>query len=231
MTTPLDAPSTRERFATASSRSRERIARAGDADIVTIVGVTKAFGVEAALAARAAGIFDLGENYAAELVEKAAALAASAGDPVRWHLIGGVQRRSLRRLAPFVAMYQSVDREAEASAIARQAPGAAVLIEVETTGIAGRGGVPPEGVGRLVEHSAQSGLDVQGLMTVAAPDDEVAAHRSFRVVRGLVDALGLRVASMGMSDDFAIAVEEGSTMVRLGRVLFGARPTRGAVSQ
>ncbi|MGB9113244.1 MAG: alanine racemase [Acidimicrobiales bacterium] len=210
---------------------RERIAKAGDAQNVTIVGVTKGLGVEAALAARGAGLFDLGENYADELVEKAAILAASAGDPVRWHLIGGIQRRSLRRLATYVAMYQSVDREEEAAAIARHAPGAAMLIEVETTGIAGRGGVPPDEVERLVERAAECGLDVQGLMTVAAADDEVAARRSFRTVRGLVDVLGLRVASMGMSEDFGIAVEEGSTMVRLGRVLFGPRPTRGSVSQ
>jgi PLP dependent protein len=210
---------------------RARIAKVGDCESVRIVAVTKGLGVEAAFAARAAGLCDLGENYADELADKAAGLVASAGDPVRWHLIGGIQRRTLRRIAPYVALYQSVDREAEALAIARYAPAAGVLVEVETTGIAGRGGVPPAGVERLVEFAAKSGLDVQGLMTIAAPGDAPAAHRSFRAVRRLVDSLGLAVASMGMSDDFEIAVEEGSTMVRLGRVLFGARPTRGAVSQ
>lgn len=210
---------------------RERIAEVGDPDAITVVAVTKGLGVEAALSARAAGLLDIGENYADELVEKATVLAAASGDPVRWHLIGGIQRRTLAKLAPFVALYQSVDRQAEAEALARHAQGAAVLIEVETTGIAGRGGVLPEDVGRLAESAAAAGLDVLGLMTIAAPNDEAAAHHSFRTVRRLVDTLGLRVASMGMSDDFAIAVEEGSTMVRLGRVLFGPRPTRRAMSQ
>ncbi|MGA8295890.1 MAG: YggS family pyridoxal phosphate-dependent enzyme [Acidimicrobiales bacterium] len=222
----VDSEQLRERLESV----RARIAAAGGRD-VEVVAVTKALGVDAAMAARDAGLVEIGENYADELVEKAEALAASPGEPVRWHLIGGIQRRTLARLAPFVALYQSVDRSAEAEAIARHAPGAAALIEVETTGLEGRGGVPPEEVARLVDAATIAGLEVKGLMTVGPPDDEAAQHRSFATVRALVDSLGLAVASMGMSDDFEIAVEEGSTMVRLGRVLFGPRPTRMAVSQ
>jgi PLP dependent protein len=219
-----------DEFSSRLAAVKERIATAGDPEAVTIVAVTKGQDVTAALTARAAGCRDFGENYAGELVEKAEALAM-AGGPLRWHLIGGIQRRSISRLAPYVALYQSVDRESEADAIARHAKGAAVLIEVDTTGIAGRGGVPPEGVGRLAEHASKAGLDVQGLMTVAPTDDPAGARRSFRTLRQLVDLEGLRVCSMGMSDDFVAAVEEGSTMVRLGRVLFGPRPTERAVSQ
>lgn len=210
---------------------RERIATRGDPEAVTIVAVTKGLAVSAASAARDSGLLDLGENYAAELIEKADSLQAEPGPPPRWHLLGGIQRRTLARLAPRVALYQSVDREDEASGIARHAPGAAVLIEVDTTGIEGRGGVAPDQVDALCEFALGAGLDVRGLMTIAAPDDTVAAGASFRIVRRLVDALGLSVASMGMSDDFEIAVEEGSTMIRLGRVLFGPRPTRTALSQ
>jgi PLP dependent protein len=225
--TGFDAHEVRARLAAV----RERIAARGELEKVTIVAVTKALDVSAARAARDAGLLDLGENYSAELIEKAAALGGEPGPPLRWHLIGGIQRRTLARLARHVALYQSVDRDEEVRAIARHAPGAAVLIEVETTGIQGRGGVAPDKAGELAGVATDAGLFVRGLMTVAAPDDATAARKSFRTVRRLVDALGLSVASMGMSDDFEIAVEEGSTMVRLGRVLFGPRPTETPLSQ
>jgi hypothetical protein len=207
---------------------RQRIAAAGgDAARVTIVAVTKGFGYSAVATAVAAGCRDLGENYATELIDKAARLRAEERDSgVRWHLIGGIQRRRVASLVPYVGLYETVDRIEEGAALARHAPGAAVLVEVETTGLAGRGGAVPREVPGLVARLVDLGLDVQGLMTVAAPEDRAGARRSFAEVFSLVTNLGLREASMGMSDDFELAVAEGSTMVRLGRVLFGPRPAR-----
>jgi pyridoxal phosphate enzyme (YggS family) len=212
---------------------RQRIAAVGgDPSSVRVVAVTKGLPGAAAAAAVAAGCRELGENYADELVAKAAGLReAAAGAAVRWHLIGGIQRRSLARLAPFVSLYETVDRLEEGVAICRHAPGAAVLVEVDTTGLAGRGGVAPDEAPRLVEDLAALGLDVEGLMTVAAPGADDRARRSFARISSLVAELGLREASMGMSDDFELAVAEGSTMIRVGRALFGPRPTRTAIPE
>ena len=99
------------------------------------------------------------------------------------------------------------------------------MVQVDFTGQDGRGGVPPEDVAALVTTAQTSGLDVRGLMTVA-PIEADAARRAFRTVRSLADDLGLPECSMGMTDDLEIAVEEGSTMVRVGRALFGDRPAK-----
>ena len=189
-----------------------------------VVAVTKGFGPEAVRAARQAGLADLGENYAAELVGKA---AADGGDGVVWHFLGAVQRNKVSQLAPLVGLWQSVAREAEGARIARFAPGARVLVQVETTGLPGRNGCPPAEVVVLVPRLADLGLDVRGLMTVAAPDP-TAAREAFLALGRLADRLGLEERSMGMSDDLEAAVAAGSTMVRIGRALFGARPPAAA---
>ncbi len=209
-------------------RVRARIAAAGgDPDKVRVVAVTKGFGPKAVDAARDAGVVDVGENYAQELLAKDEALRASgARDPaVRWHFLGAIQRNKIAALAPVVACWQSVARVVEGEAIARRRPGAAVLVEVDTTGAAGRNGCAPEGVPALVAGLRAARLEVEGLMTVA-PLDPDAARAAFRLVRSLADDLGLAERSMGMSDDLELAVAEGSTMVRVGRALFGDRPAR-----
>ncbi len=141
--------------------------------------VTKGFGPEAVVAARAAGLDDIGENYANELVAKAAEVAGdpSSPSPLRWHFLGAIQRNKVARLAPIVGLWQSVSRVEEGARIARFAPGATVLVEVDTTGLSGRNGCPPDGVRALVPRLRDAGLDVRGLMTVAAPGLEAA--RSF----------------------------------------------------
>jgi hypothetical protein len=189
---------------------------------VRVIGVTKSFGPEAVLAAQEAGLTDLGENYAAELEAKAAAVDGGAGGVV-WHFLGAVQRNKVAQLAPLVGLWQSIAREAEGARIARFAPGAQVLVQVETTGLPGRNGCPPADTGGLVARLVDLGLDVRGLMTVAAPG-EGAARQSFKTLGRLADRLGLEERSMGMSDDLEAAVAAGSTMVRIGRALFGARP-------
>jgi pyridoxal phosphate enzyme (YggS family) len=208
---------------------RARIEEAGgDPSRVRIVGVTKGFGPEAVVAARAAGLVDIGENYANELVAKAAEVQADASSPsLRWHFLGAIQRNKVAQLAPIVEMWQSVARAEEGARIARFAPKAAVLVEVDTTGMAGRNGCPPGEVRSLVPRLRDNGLEVRGLMTVAAPG-AVAAQSAFGTVRRLADELGLEERSMGMSDDLDVAVREGTTMVRIGRALFGERPARRA---
>jgi hypothetical protein len=158
-------------------------------------------------------------------VGKAAAVGPGTG--VVWHFLGAVQRNKVAELAPVVGLWQSVAREAEGARIARFSPGAQVLVQVETTGLPGRNGCPPAGVGELVARLADLGLDVRGLMTVAAPGEGAAAE-SFGTLGRLADRLGLRERSMGMSDDLEAAVAAGSTMVRIGRALFGPRPPASA---
>jgi len=188
---------------------------------VRVIGVTKGFGRDAVAAARAAGLTDLGENYAAELVSKAAAESDAPG--VVWHFLGAVQRNKVAQLAPLVGVWQSIAREAEGARIARFAPRARVLVQVETTGLPGRNGCQPAAAGELVSRLGDLGLDVRGLMTVAAPGMD-AAKEAFGTLARLADQLGLEERSMGMSDDLEAAVAAGSTMVRIGRALFGARP-------
>jgi hypothetical protein len=207
---------------------RLRIERAGgDPSTVRIIAVTKGFGPDAVRAARAAGLHDIGENYANELVSKAAELQGDASSPssVRWHFLGAIQRNKVARLAPIVGVWQSVSRAEEGARIARFAPGATVYVEVDTTGRSGRNGCPPEEVPALVPRLRDAGLDVRGLMTVAAPGPEAAAL-GFSTVRALADELALEERSMGMTDDLEAAVRAGTTMVRIGRALFGERPAK-----
>jgi PLP dependent protein len=208
---------------------RERIAAAGgDATRVRVVGVTKGFGFDAVQAAVGAGLADVGENYAAELVDKAQAALQWRHDgqsQPRWHFLGAIQRNKVASLAPFVGVWQAVAREAEGARIARFAPGASVMVEVEGTGLPGRNGCPPDAVPDLVARLRGLGLEVDGLMTVAAPD-RTAAAATFGLVARLADDLGLTERSMGMSDDLELAVSAGSTTVRIGRALFGERPVR-----
>jgi PLP dependent protein len=199
---------------------------------VRVVGVTKGFGPDAVRAAWGAGLRDLGENYAGELVAKASAVGGDGGDvgdvgDVVWHFLGAIQRNKVAALAGLVGVWQSVARAVEGERIARFAPGACVMVQVDVTGLPGRNGCPPEGVAALVARLRALGLEVTGLMTVAAPGREAAASAFGKVAR-LADEMGLRERSMGMSDDLEDAVAAGSTMVRIGRSLFGDRPRTAA---
>jgi pyridoxal phosphate enzyme (YggS family) len=203
---------------------RERIADAGRSpDEVVVVAVTKGFGIDAVEAATAAGIVDVGENYAQELADKA---RQRAGSDTRWHFLGHVQRNKVRAIASAVHLWQGVDRVAAGEEIARRAPGARVLVQVRIDGDAdsGRHGCDPGEVPALVERLDGMGLDVRGLMAVGPAGPPELARPGFRAVGALADRLGLKERSMGMTDDLEVAVEEGSTMVRVGRGLFGARP-------
>lgn len=205
---------------------RARIAAAGgDPERVRVVAVTKGLGVDAVRAAVAAGIADVGENYAGELAAK----MAGAGDlPVRWHFLGHVQRNKVRRIAAGVHLWQGLDRVAAGEEIARRRPGAAVLVQVNLTGAPGRNGCAWDDAPGLVEALAGLGLKVRGVMGVGPEGDPEAARPLFRRLAELAAALGLVEVSMGMSADLEVAVQEGATMVRVGSALFGPRPDPAA---
>jgi uncharacterized pyridoxal phosphate-containing UPF0001 family protein len=210
-----------------AERERERVAervaevRARIGPSVAIVAVTKGFEADAARAALDAGVADVGENYAQELEAKAADVPGA-----RWHFLGHVQTNKVAKLAPHVALWQGVDTEHAGAAIARHAPGASVLVQVNLSGLPQRNGCDWSDAPALVEQAKHHGLDVRGLMGVAGPDD---GRGQFRRLKAMAGDLGLAVVSMGMSGDYDVAVEEGSTMVRLGTVLFGPRPERSGL--
>ena len=197
---------------------RRRIERSGgDPDAITIVGA-KPPSVEACREAIAAGIVDLGENRAQDLLAKTADVAGA-----RWHFIGRLQTNKVRSLVPHVELWESVDREELVEVLARRAPGADVLVQVNVSDEAQKGGCAPTETAALVRVASDAGLNVLGLMGIGpmgAPED---ARSAFRTLRGLADDLGLGVRSMGMTDDLEVAIQEGSTMVRIGTALFGPR--------
>jgi len=214
---------------------RQRIVSAGgDPSAVTVLAVTKGHPPPVVDLARAAGLVELGENYAQELLAKARwwaeqqALGPAGADetgaaPPLWHFIGHLQRNKVRQLAAVVGVWQSVDRPELVGEIARRAPGARVLIQVNATGEPQKAGCTPAETPRLVGDARDAGLTVVGLMTVGPTDDAVDPRPGFETVRALVDRLGLTICSMGMTDDLEVAVQAGSTMVRVGTALFGPR--------
>jgi len=201
-------------------RVRTQISAAGGRD-VEILAVTKGHPIAAVEAAVAVGLTAVGENYAQELVEKFA--GRSFGVAV--HFIGQLQTNKVRHLVDLVDVYETVDRTSLILELSKRVPGARVLVQVNTAGEETKGGCPPADVESLVKQAGYAGLAVEGLMTVGPTEGGAEAARpGFRVVRALCDRLGLATCSMGMSDDFIVAVQEGSTRVRLGSILFGMRP-------
>ena len=213
----IDAVQVSERLAVV----RDRIARAGGVD-VHVMGVTKTWGIDAVRAAAAAGCDSVGENYAQELATK---FAGETGLP-QVHFIGRLQTNKVRLVAPFVDVYETVDRGSLAAELAKRAPGAQVLVQVSTDADPDKGGCALDDV-----SGARRVLRCTRSRGGGADDRRPHRRRSrggapgFRAVRALVDRLGLAVCSMGMSDDLEVAVQEGSTQVRVGSALFGPRTT------
>lgn len=199
---------------------------------VTIVAVTKGFGVEAVRASIAAGILDIGENRVQEAVQKQDALQELQG--VRWHLIGHLQRNKAKLVPGRFELVHSLDSYALAAELDRksQTP-VRVLLQVNVAGeTQKRGCTPEEATGLARQITALSHLRLEGLMTLAPFTDDVdVQRRTFRGLRVLRDrikeeeGLWLPTLSMGMSGDYATAVAEGATVIRLGTALFGPRET------
>lgn len=199
---------------------------------VTLLPVTKGHPPELAREATTLGLTALGENYLQECVAKDRVLRDSRGPRVRWHLLGHLQRNKARRAAELFHLVESVDSLEVArrlsSARAGQ-PKLQVLCEVELTGLSQRTGFAPS---RLREEFSQllelEGIGVVGLMTVADPGNPervFSACRELLVRLRLTSGQPLPTLSMGMSGDFRAAIAEGTTQVRIGTLLFGARPT------
>lgn len=212
------------------SRIREAAARSHrDPDSIRLVAVTKTVPVDRIREAIALGLRTFGENRVQEAVPKIDALAAEGCE---WHLIGHLQRNKVKDVDGRFAMVQTIDsvRLVEAVALRVKQP-LDVLIEVNVGEEPQKTGVLPEAAASLAEAVTQSStLRLRGLMTIAPmlPDPE-AVRPFFRQLARLRDHLQdhigrpLPVLSMGMSDDYAVAIEEGATMLRLGRAIFGPR--------
>jgi pyridoxal phosphate enzyme (YggS family) len=226
--------------ATAVAAVRRRIAaaadRAGrDPAAVRLVAVSKTVAAERVAEVVAAGVTDLGENRVQEAVAKRPQLP----EGVRWHMVGHLQTNKAARAAATFAVIHSVDSVRLAETLAARRPSELgeleVLLEVELTGLPGHTGFAPDALeGAVAAIGGLDGVRLRGLMTMAPPVAESQEARpAFAVLRRLRDELEQRCGqalpelSMGMSDDFEVAVEEGATVVRLGRAIFGERPRRG----
>ena len=163
------------------------------------------------------GLRRFGENRAQELLSKAAVLPSDC----EWHMIGAVQTNKVRSLAERVAVWHTLDRSALVAELARRAPGATVLCEVNVGGEAAKAGCAPDELDELVCEARAAGLDVRGLMCVPPVGDDPERH--FAWLQAATHRLGLSELSMGMSGDLAAAVRCGATYVRIGTALFGPR--------
>ncbi len=189
---------------------------------VALIAVTKTFGHDAIRAAVAAQCDAVGENYAQEVLAKVA--EAPIDLPV--HFIGAIQSNKVRQLAPYISLWQGVDRVSVISEIGKRAPGAEILLQVNTTNEDTKSGVAPSEVESLLAAGQDAGLVVRGLMTIGPTSGDTAeAEKAFLSLRSLADSLHLAECSMGMSDDYLVAVACGSTMIRIGSRLFGPRTT------
>ncbi|MDX1675612.1 MAG: YggS family pyridoxal phosphate-dependent enzyme, partial [Longimicrobiales bacterium] len=209
-----------------------RAGREGEA--VRIVAVTKGHPPEAAAAAVRAVLTTLGENRIGELGEKVAAVGRDAAE---WHMIGHLQRNKARDAVSLMDRIHSVDSLRLARKLSKEAVRAGTVVrgymQVNVSGEDSKGGFTPGNAVEALETLATlESLEVHGLMTMAPlTDDEAVLRTTFRDTRELLErchrevpeALAGRALSMGMSNDFEIAIEEGATSVRLGTVLFGER--------
>ena len=224
-----------QRYDTVRKQVAEACARSGrNSSDVTIIGVSKAKSIQVIQEGIAAGISDLGENYTQEMVEKKEELSGQHGE-VRWHYIGHLQRNKVKYIASFVHLIHSVDSERLAHEVNRQGEKIGrripVLLQVNTSGESSKLGCYPGGAMTIAERMERMEyLDLQGLMTLAAfTDDPETVRPIFRLLRDTRDLIRDRVGitlphlSMGMTNDFQVAIEEGATMVRIGTALFGAR--------
>lgn len=218
----------------AALSSIDNAARRPDRPPPRLLAVSKTRDAVAVAAMAAAGQRAFGENYVQEALAKIEALQPLG---LEWHLIGHLQSNKAKEAATAFDWVQTVDRAKLVEALARHRPADAaplnVLVQVNIDDEASKHGCRPDEVTALAEAiAAQPRLRLRGLMAIPAPDPDPARRRAaFRAMSALFDATaarhpGLDTLSMGMSDDYVDAIEEGATMVRIGSALFGARPPK-----
>jgi pyridoxal phosphate enzyme (YggS family) len=218
----IDVQKLRANLAAVEERIGKACARAGRRRAeVTLVAVTKTVGTEVATLFPELGVFDLGENRPQELWRKAGALPLN----IRWHMIGHLQRNKTQRTLPLVSLIHAVDSVRLLQALeadgCEQRREIAVLLEVNASGEGSKQGFAPTALASLAPMLRElQQVKVRGLMTMAALQEPEACRPTFVRMRALRDQLGLEHLSMGMSNDFEIAIEEGATFIRLGTVLF-----------
>jgi len=216
------------RWAAVQSQVAAACQRVGrPAGSVEVLAVSKLQPISALRAAYQAGVRAFGENYAQELRDKAAALADCPG--IRWHAIGPLQTNKAKYVARSADVFHALDRVAVAEELARRRTGAPleVYLEVNLGGEATKSGLSAEQVGAVLERvRALPQLKPLGLMCMPPFSENPEASRPyFRRLRALAEAHQLGGLSMGSSQDFLVAVEEGATVVRVGTALFGPRPS------
>lgn len=202
------------------ARAAERAGR--DAGDVRLVAVTKSVGVDEVRALVDLGLADLGENR----VEVAREKIQAVGNAVRWHMVGNIQRRKVRDVVALFDRVDAVDRLALAEALDKRCGSAGrtlpVLVEVNVSGEEAKHGFGPRPLHEAVAAIRElDHVKVEGLMTMAPfTENPEEARPLFATLRSLAEDLGLPVLSMGMTNDFEIAVEEGATEIRIGTALF-----------
>jgi PLP dependent protein len=222
-----DSDALHERVSANLEAVRRRIESTGtDPAGVRLVAVTKTFGSDAVRVAYELGLRHFGENYVEELCEKHSTLEP---DDAVWHFLGALQTNKIARALRCADVLSGVTRARELDKIVSIAPGATIDVQVDFTGEAQRNGASPDDVEGLVAHARELNLKVRGLMVVAPPGEE-RTRVAFASTVALADRLGLKERSMGMSEDLEIALEQGTTELRLGRALFGPRQPLSALA-
>jgi len=213
----LNAEVVRANLASVRERIDRAATRAGrDAAEVEILVAVKYVGVEDIDTLVAAGVTLVGENRAQELIEK----SERASGRLRWHFIGALQSRKVKLIVERVELIHSVASDSALIELGRHAPaGFEILVEVNVSGEQGKAGIAP---GELDAFIARSPVRVAGLMTMPPQTSDPQQSRvHFAALAELAGERGLRTLSMGTSQDFEVAVQEGATIVRIGAILFG----------
>ena len=235
----VDENAIRRRIEEVRERVEQACQRAGrDASEVTLIGVSKTFALRYVDAAREADLRDFAENRVQDLEEKAEQLpGAHAGGPVNWHFVGHLQRNKVKTAIKYCDTFHALDsprlaRELEKrlERIDRTLP---VFVQVNVSGEESKYGLPPSRLHEYLDSLAEyDHLRVRGLMTIASlVDDPEEVRPEFRLLRDLYDryddhdnpSVELEALSMGMTNDFEVAIEEGATHLRVGRAIFGPR--------
>ena len=185
-----------------------------------LLPVTKGFGTREVQAMLEVGLTKIGESYAQEILEKRKMITDNR---IAWHMIGRVQRNKVRKLSETVDLWHSVDRKELITEISKYKKNSKILIQVSLNDRYQQGGCSPENVPDLIEFASDKGMNVEGLMTIGVDQDIDATKNVFAELGKLSETMGLKEISMGMSNDFEIAIDYGATILRVGRSIFGER--------